>query len=243
MTIYDAHSDGHLEEIQPTGDFLMSDHVIVLVSTQFKRTFVWIGGSAGIRLKFTAAREAQAIRMKTGYRVVNVEEGDDSGDFFAAIQEERSNGESGSSKTPAMAAAPRQKEKTSPKAKPKPTEVPIGKKTVTAEMPARHGLGSAVRKKQHADNYGSLFLQSKPSHSDLQAVLNELAELPDVSGQERDYVLAGGVLYFIPSTKNKVADLKDAKVDDGAFYGPHYNPRFLVKDGKLLAVEFWRARK
>ena len=79
--------EGELEPFDNPEKTLKKDAVYVLLDNALKRIFLWIGQTAGVRSRFTATAAAQHLQRIKGltYRVVTVDQGDETNEFIQRI--------------------------------------------------------------------------------------------------------------------------------------------------------------
>ena len=87
MTMFIVERTGELVECVNKEIALDSKNVVIVISPSQKRIYTWMGNQAAPQSKFACARETARMRMETGYKIVNLEERDTTGEFLEAIEE------------------------------------------------------------------------------------------------------------------------------------------------------------
>ncbi len=245
MSLYIIQSSGELAECSNKEVAIKSENVLLVISHLQKKIYTWIGGQASPHSKFACARETARIRMELGYKIVNLEESYSTDEFYQAVDEacnfQATSQPAPKPKSGAVKAAviqrstlkptvkteakpkvkPKTKPKTKPKAKPKPkTET---KKAAVAKTERRY----------------SSTIDTKVI--DVEHVIKQLEILPPIDKSIRDYIIIDDSLYIAPENLEKPGTESKVSLQDGSFVADDYIPRLFLENGKIIAIELWRA--
>ena len=143
VQVYDVVDTGELMEVSVSGELqgeLKAERVLIIVDDDDRKIWLWKGIEAGVRKKFIAARQGQAVRSQRGlvYKVLSVDGGEEPDSFLAlmgvkpAVKEPKPEVEvkvdlpDRTIEIPPEATlpAPKPEKPVTPKAKPKPEPVP-----------------------------------------------------------------------------------------------------------------------
>ncbi len=262
LQIYDVVETGELMELSIPGELkteLGPDRVLIIVNDDDRKIWLWKGAEAGVRKKFIAARQGQAVRSQRGlvYKVMSIDGGEEPDSFLALL------GEKPKAPAPKPEVAvqvdlpdktieikgdepppppPKSKPRTKSKAtapKPKPVSMPtpssqLGTEYNGAEQqwPQRGTVSSTV---------------PVPAQDD---IVGRVANSTPPPGYSRELVIIGQEVFtsvdrtvtFLGKTQTTSQLERTRTIPDGPFFGGEYTPRILVEDGRVLATEFLKKR-
>jgi hypothetical protein len=228
------------------------DRVLIIVNDDDRKIWLWKGAEAGVRKKFIAARQGQAVRSQRGlvYKVMSIDGGEEPDAFLALL------GEKPKAPAPKPEVAvqvdlpdktieitadeppPKPKPKPKPKVKaPKPTPVTIPEPSTQLgteyngaeqQWPQRGTVSSTV---------------PAPAQND---IVGRVANTSPPPGYSRELVIIGQEVFtsvdrtvtFLGKTQTTSQLERTRTIPDGPFFGGEYTPRILVEDGRVLATEF-----
>ncbi|MCE7741773.1 MAG: hypothetical protein GOP50_04890 [Candidatus Heimdallarchaeota archaeon] len=230
MTLYIIQSTGEMTECENKEVALASTNVLVVISHSQKKIYIWIGGQSSPHSKFACARETARLRMELGYKIVNLEEAETNNEFLQAV-DEACNIQSDSTVKP-KPVKPISKADPKPKPKPKP-------KTETKPKPKPKPKTETKPKATTERRYTSKAVET--SIVDVEHIVTQLKVLPPIGSSIRDYILINDTLYIAPENLENPDTESKVKLPDGSFVADDYTPRLFLENGKIIAVELWRA--
>jgi len=258
MKMYNVLGDGTLEEVTPRKDQLRADRVLLIVDDDSQKIFVWKGKKAEVRKKFIAARQASNLRMTRGlsYRVVSLDEGEEDSTFQKILN------------LPAPKEKPKSKQVAKKEAvtPPTPTAEQVSSAIKTSETLAvsqKHSKRSTATVTQRTAPFvdhrklaeaelGVVSQQratatSTPTQQSLvETATLEIEKLPVPPGMKREMVIIGDRIYTI--SEKKTMFFGEVKIErtleliqkppEGEFFAEEYVPRIIIKNGKVLLIDF-----
>ncbi|MFX1564032.1 MAG: hypothetical protein ACFFDP_12075, partial [Promethearchaeota archaeon] len=249
LQVYGIVATGELEEVSVSGELkteLKPERVLIIVDDEDRKIWLWKGTEAGVRHKFIAARQAQAVRSERGlvYKVLSIDESEEPSDFLSLL---------------GMKAAPRapkpevavkvelpdktiaitSKEPTPPApSKPEPKPTPSTTPVTTSQLGQEYEGADRQWPQPPPSDAGPA-----PVHDD---IIGRVQDVQPPSGYRRELVVIGHEVFT--SVDRKVSFLgkssttsqleRTRKLPNGPFFGGDYTPRILVESGRVLATEF-----
>ncbi|MGQ4914010.1 MAG: hypothetical protein ACP6IU_04575 [Candidatus Asgardarchaeia archaeon] len=258
MKMYNVLGDGTLEEVTPRKDQLRADRVLLIVDDDSQKIFVWKGKKAEVRKKFIAARQASNLRMTRGlsYRVVSLDEGEEDSTFQKILN----------LPTPKEKLKSKQVAKKEAVTSPTPTAEQVSSAIKTSETLAvsqKHSKISTATVTQRTAPFvdhrklaeaelGVVSQQraaatSTPTQQSLvETATLEIEKLPVPPGMKREMVIIGDRIYTI--SEKKTMFFGEVKIErtleliqkppEGEFFAEEYVPRIIIKNGKVLLIDF-----
>ncbi len=221
MSLYIIQSSGELAECSNREVAIKSENVLLVISHLQKKIYTWIGEQASPHSKFACARETARVRMELGYKIVNLEESYSTDEFFQAVDEACNfQATSQSAPKPKSGAV---KAAVIKRSTPKPTVKTETKKAVIAKTERRY----------------SSTIDTKVI--DVEHVIKQLEILPPIDKSIRDYIIIDDSLYIAPENLEKPGTESKVSLQDGSFVADDYIPRLFLENGKIIAIELWRA--
>ncbi|MDH5401307.1 MAG: hypothetical protein OEZ01_07000 [Candidatus Heimdallarchaeota archaeon] len=218
--IYEVHENGERIDIQDSEFELQESSAYLLVSSEDKRCYIWVGENSGVRKQFVAASEARKIKFETSFNTCNVKHDEEQEAFESALNNWRSSLKSTpSSSTQAVV-------KKSKKAK--------GKANETEKIKAKEDDMSL-----EVETFNSL----PPNEKQINEIMKKLETLDPIDNHVRDYIVSTGHIYNVSEIAGKLDIELLNQVKNGVFQVKNYLPRFLIEDSKLIAIELWRKTK
>ncbi len=246
---------------------LGTDRVLIIVDDDDRKIWLWKGAEAGVRKKFIAARQGQAVRSQRGlvYKVMSVDGGEEPDAFLALLGEKPKPAEP----KPEVAVHVDLPDKTieispeepppspklvEPKAKTPPPKVPTPKKKESLPAPEPQPVAKSIAASQLGTEYNGAE-QKWPSRSTMTAVVSlpgqddiigRVANTTPPAGYRRELVIIGQEVFtsvdrtvtFLGKSQTSSQLERTRTLPDGPFFGGDYTPRILVEDGRVLATEF-----
>lgn len=256
LQVYDVVETGELMELTVKGELkteLNTERVLIIVDDDDRKIWLWKGAEAGVRKKFIAARQGQAVRSQRGlvYKVLSIDGGEEPDGFLAllgvkpkpaapkkevAVQVELPD------KTMDFPDEPPPKPVT-PKPKPAPKKAP--KPQPVAKPIATTQLGTEYNgaEQQWPQRTSTSSIVPAPAQDD---IVGRVANTTPPPGYSRELVIIGQEVFtsvdrtvtFLGKTQTTSQLERTRTLPDGPFFGGDYTPRILVEDGRVLATEF-----
>ena len=212
MMIYEVMEDGELVPLENPPDKLSDDMAVIFISPFSKTTFIWVGPNAGMAKKFVAAREGRAKRMESGFPIVHVQNDNAEAKFEEDYKKllEQLKGK---------------QETSAPIKKTSPPKTNKKETTKNIETLSNRKNEQKVTPENKVDPY---------------EVLKRLNDLSPIEGMIRDYVIIHNKVAIIVEDEGKQKIEFVEELPEGAFFSPHYVPRLLISDNKVIGMELWR---
>ncbi len=242
IKMHTVSNDGSLSgELPFDKSKLKSDRVVVIVDENNKKIWIWKGSRVTVKQKFISARLASEIRSEKGirYKVLTADEDDEPKEFIQLIDIEEvtptimeiTEPEAETIEEPEPAKEPVEEiveptpvEKPEPIPKPAPKVIP--KPTPRIEEPKA---------------------KEKLIPLDKESIIKELDEFGALEGYKRELVIIGHEAFTVAETKTNFFGKKTLKTSlakitppKGTFFAEKYTPRVVVKNGSVIAIEFWK---
>jgi hypothetical protein len=248
---------------------LASENVYLLLDEDGKDIYIWKGKDAGIRNKFLGARAATELRQDIGfqYKVHSIDEGEDNPGFKALVGDaEPSTTPMTVKKTEKVTSRTKRKSKpltkkvttedTSPYMQltdivPTPTlkshesSTETEKPSETLVKPRIEIVSTEIVDKKKSFPAMTPSIASSPPES----VMKKLDGIEPLENYYRELVIIGHDCYAV--SEKRVQFLGEERVErqlekistmpEGIFFAEEYTPRIIVEDGKVIAIEFWKA--
>ncbi|MFX1317921.1 MAG: hypothetical protein ACFE9D_08540 [Promethearchaeota archaeon] len=260
LQVYDVVETGELMELSVPDKLqseLNADRVLIIVDNDDRKIWLWKGAEAGVRKKFIAARQGQAVRSQCGlvYKVLSIDGGEEPDAFLSLLgikpkapapkrevevkvdfpdKTIEIQPDAPPPKPVATASKPRPVEATPvkvPETKPEPVaSTQLGTEYNGAEQqwPQRPVISSMIPVPAKDDIVGRVSNTSPPP-----GYCRELV----IIGQEV-FTSVDRTVTFLGKTETTSQLERTRTLPDGPFFGGHYTPRILVEDGRVLATEF-----
>jgi hypothetical protein len=256
LQIYDVVETGELMELAIPGELkteLGPERVLIIVNDDDRKIWLWKGAEAGVRKKFIAARQGQAVRSQRGlvYKVMSIDGGEEPDAFLSLLGEKPK----APTHKPEVAVHVDLPEKTIeitadepppslPKPKPKPKDVKLKPSPVTMPEPSSQ-LGTEYNgaEQQWPTRGAATSTVPAPAHDD---IVGRVANSTPPPGYSRELVIIGQEIFtsvdrtvtFLGKTQTTSQLERTRTIPDGPFFGGEYTPRILVEGGRVLATEF-----
>lgn len=260
LQVYDVVETGELMELAIPGPLkteLGSERVLIIVNDDDRKIWLWKGAEAGVRKKFIAARQGQAVRSQRGlvYKVMSIDGGEEPDAFLSLLGEQPK----APAPKPEVAVHVDLPEKTieitpdeppppppkpKPKPKPRPKAVEPKPSPVTIPEPSSQ-LGTEYNgaEQQWPTRGAATSTVPAPAHDD---IVGRVANTTPPPGYNRELVIIGQEIFtsvdrtvtFLGKTQTTSQLERTRTIPDGPFFGGEYTPRILVEDGRVLATEF-----
>jgi hypothetical protein len=239
---------------------LENERVLIIVDDDDRRIWLWKGAEAGVRKKFIAARQGQAVRSQRGlvYKVMSIDGGDEPDDFLALLGkkpkppapkpkvEVQVDLPDKTIEIPADESLPAPKSKPALKAEtPEPKPVPKAKPTPkpTPVAPSQLGTEYNGAEEPWPARAATATMTPTPAHDD---IIGRVQNSTPPQGYSRELVIIGQEVFtsvdrkvsFLGKTQATTQLERTRTLPDGPFFGGDYTPRILVEDGRVLATEF-----
>jgi hypothetical protein len=265
--VYNIVETGELTDFPVKGELkteLKPERVLIIVDDDEKVIWLWKGSDAGVRLKFIAARQGQAVRSTRGlaYKVNSIDGGDEPDEFLAllglkaavphpkpqvAVQVElpdrtlaitpKDAAPTRAVPTPAAVSA---KAATSSQFK---ASAPVARVVQTTPVSSRD-LGQEYNgADEQWSSQAPRSIGPAPAQDD---VIGRVQNIQPPPGYRRELVVIGSEVFT--TTDRTVSFLGKAttssqlehtrNLPEGPFFGGEYTPRILVEGGRVLATEF-----
>jgi hypothetical protein len=90
LQVYDVVETGEIMELSVANKLqseLNTERVLIIVDDDDRKIWLWKGAEAGVRKKFIAARQGQAVRSQRGlvYKVMSIDGGEEPDDFLVLL--------------------------------------------------------------------------------------------------------------------------------------------------------------
>jgi hypothetical protein len=236
---------------------LNSDRVLIIVDDDDRKIWLWKGAEAGVRKKFIAARQGQAVRSQRGlvYKVLSIDGGEEPDAFLSLLGVKTKTPapkkevevkvdlpdktiEIQPDEPPPKSAAP------APKPKPKvpsPAKVPEPKPQPVVSTQ----LGTEYNGSEHQWPQRPITTSSVPAPAQ-DDIVGRVANTSPPPGYNRELVIIGQEVFtsvdrtvtFLGKTETTSQLERTRTLPDGPFFGGEYTPRILVEGGRVLATEF-----
>ncbi len=256
LQIYDVVETGELMELSIPGELkteLGPDRVLIIVNDDDRKIWLWKGAEAGVRKKFIAARQGQAVRSQRGlvYKVMSIDGGEEPDAFLALLGEKPKT----PTPKPEVAVQVDLPDKTieitaddppppPPKITPKPKPTAPKPKPVTIPEPSSQ-LGTEYNgaEQQWPQRGAVSSTVHVPAQDD---IVGRVANTSPPPGYSRELVIIGQEVFtsvdrtvtFLGKSQTTCQLERTRTIPDGPFFGGEYTPRILVEDGRVLATEF-----
>ncbi len=262
LQVYDVVETGELMELTIPGELkteLNSGRVLIIVDDDDRKIWLWKGAEAGVRKKFIAARQGQAVRSQRGlvYKVLSIDGGEEPDAFLSllgvkprtpapkkevAVQVDLPDKtiEITPDEPPAKSVAPTPKPKKhepvkAPKPEPKPVTMPV----------ASTQLGTEYNGAEQEWPQRSTITSTVPAPAQ-DDIVGRVANTTPPPGYSRELVIIGQEVFtsvdrtvtFLGKTQTTSQLERTRTLPDGPFFGGSYTPRILVEGGRVLATEF-----
>ncbi|MFX0077952.1 MAG: hypothetical protein ACFE8O_01820 [Candidatus Hermodarchaeota archaeon] len=260
LQVYDVVDTGELMEISIPGELkteLGPERVLIIVNDDDRKIWLWKGAEAGVRKKFIAARQGQAVRSQRGlvYKVMSIDGGEEPDDFLALLGEKPK----APAPKPEVAVQVDLPDKTieitgdepsPPPSKPKP--MPKPKVTVPRPTPitmpepsSQLGTEYNGAEQQWPQRGTASSTVPAPAQDD---IVGRVANTSPPPGYSRELVIIGQEVFtsvdrtvtFLGKTQTTSQLERTRTIPDGPFFGGEYTPRILVEGGRVLATEFFK---
>ncbi|MHA1777116.1 MAG: hypothetical protein DRO88_01595 [Promethearchaeia archaeon] len=247
MQLFIVKGNGEAHEIKeetPIKKLLESNECYVVVDDKKRNVYLWIGSNASVRSKFNGARISQDIRSQVGlsYRSISLEEADmnKDPDFLEAIEEIPSEGFAREIREEGKELEFRE-----------PANSPPSSRNIS-KLKSRYNQIEQAGPLYTGQN-DHLFTSSAPStttSTPTKEKLEEIIQLLDKEdipeGFEREMVIVGDHSYSVTEKKQSFLGKESIErvlepistLPEGLFFAEGYAPRVLVKDQKVIAIEF-----
>lgn len=259
LQVYDVVETGELMELTVKGELkteLNTERVLIIVDEDDRKIWLWKGAEAGVRKKFIAARQGQAVRSQRGlvYKVLSIDGGEEPDAFLAllgvkpkpaepkkevAVQVELPDKtiEITPGEPPPKPVVT--KPKPAPKKTPKPRPQPVPKPVATTQL----GTEYNGAEQQWPQRVSTTSIVPAPAQDD---IVGRVANTTPPPGYSRELVIIGQEVFtsvdrtvtFLGKTQTTSQLERTRTLPDGPFFGGDYTPRILVEDGRVLATEF-----
>jgi hypothetical protein len=231
------------------------DRVLIIVNDDDRKIWLWKGAEAGVRKKFIAARQGQAVRSQRGlvYKVMSIDGGEEPDAFLAllgvkpkvpapkpevAVQVDLPDKTIEITADEPPPPPPKPKPKLKPKAK-APTPTPVTIPAPSTQLGTEYN-GAEQQWPQRGTVSSTV---SAPAQDD---IVGRVANTSPPPGYCRELVIIGQEVFtsvdrtvtFLGKTQTTSQLERTRTIPDGPFFGGEYTPRILVEDGRVLATEF-----
>lgn len=265
--VYNIVETGELADFPVKGELkaeLKPERVLIIVDDDEKVIWLWKGTDAGVRLRFIAARQGQAVRSTRGlvYKVLSIDGGDEPDEFLAllglkpavphpkpevAVQVELPDRTLAITPKDEMARRPAPTPTITPSKAPMPSQAkpvaPAPRPVQTATVSARD-LGQEYNgADEQWSSQAPRSIGPAPAQDD---IIGRVQNIQPPPGYRRELVVIGSEVFT--TTDRTVSFLGKASMTsqlertrnlpDGPFFGGEYTPRILVEGGRVLATEF-----
>ena len=232
---------------------LNADRVLIIVDDDDRKIWLWKGAEAGVRKKFIAARQGQAVRSQRGlvYKVLSIDGGEEPDAFLSLLGVKPKPAEPKKEvevkvdlpdKTIEIAPdepPPKPKPEPKPVAAPKPEPKPVKMPTTSTQLGTEYN-GAEQQWPQRPTITSSV---PAPARDD---IVGRVANTTPPPGYSRELVIIGQEVFtsvdrtvtFLGKTQTTSQLERTRTLPDGPFFGGDYTPRILVEDGRVLATEF-----
>lgn len=266
LQVYDVVETGELMELTIPGQLkteLGPERVLIIVNDDDRKIWLWKGAEAGVRKKFIAARQGQAVRSQRGlvYKVMSIDGGEEPDAFLSLLGEKPKTPapkpevavqvdlpdktiEITADEPPAPPPKPKPKPKSKPKSKPKPKAVEPKPSMVKMPEPSSQ-LGAEYNGAEQQWPQRGTVASTVPAPAQ-DDIVGRVANSTPPPGYSRELVIIGQEVFtsvdrtvtFLGKTQTTSQLERTRTIPDGPFFGGEYTPRILVEDGRVLATEF-----
>ncbi len=258
LQVYDVVETGELMELPTPKKLkteLVPERVLIIVDDDDRKIWLWKGADAGVRKKFIAARQGQAVRSQRGlvYKVMSIDGGEEPDAFLTLLGEKPTP----AAPKPEVAVQVDLPDKTieitpdepAPKPKPVKTKVkapkPTPKPSPVAMPVESNQLGTEYHGAEHQWPQRAVSISSVPAPAQ-DDIIGRVANTSPPPGYNRELVIIGQEVFtsvdrtvsFLGKTQTTSQLERTRTLPDGPFFGGDYTPRILVEDGRVLATEF-----
>ncbi|MFX0169715.1 MAG: hypothetical protein ACFE89_10220 [Candidatus Hodarchaeota archaeon] len=255
LQVFDVVETGELMELTVADKLqseLDSERVLIIVDDDDRKIWLWKGAEAGVRKKFIAARQGQAVRSQRGlvYKVMSIDGGDEPDDFLVLLGQKPKP----PAPKPEVAVQVDLPDKTIeisadeplPHPKPVPKVEAPAPKPIPKSMPvATNNLGTEYdgAEQQWPKRAVATTMTPSPAHDEIVGRVQNSTPPP---GYSRELVVIGQEVFtsvdrtvsILGETRTNTFLERTRTLPDGPFFGGDYTPRILVEDGRVLATEF-----
>ncbi|MFX1491777.1 MAG: hypothetical protein ACFFBU_05905 [Promethearchaeota archaeon] len=258
LQVYDVVETGELMEL-PTPKKLQTElapeRVLIIVDDDDRKIWLWKGADAGVRKKFIAARQGQAVRSQRGlvYKVMSIDGGEEP-DAFLTLLGEKPKPAAPKPEVAVQVDLPDKTIEIVPD-EPPPTQKPVAPKAKAPKPePKPSPVAMPVQSNQLGTEYDgaeqqwpqrvvSISTVPAPAQDD---IIGRVANTSPPPGYSRELVIIGQEVFtsvdrtvtFLGKTQTTSQLERTRTLPDGPFFGGDYTPRILVEDGRVLATEF-----
>ncbi|MFW9935057.1 MAG: hypothetical protein ACFFDU_06075 [Candidatus Thorarchaeota archaeon] len=257
LQVFDVVETGELMELTVQGELkteLNTERVLIIVDDDDKKIWLWKGTEAGVRKKFIAARQGQAVRSQRGlvYKVMSIDGGEEPDAFLALLGEKPKPAEP-KKEVAVQVELPDKTIEISPDAPPpEHTPKPVKVKSVEAPKPmpaampvASTQLGTEYNGAEQQWPQRPTMMSSVPAPAQ-DDIVGRVADTRPPPGYIRELVIIGQEVFtsvdrtvtFLGKTQTTSQLERTRTLPDGPFFGGEYTPRILVESGRVLATEF-----
>lgn len=257
LQVFDVVETGELMELAVQGELkteLNTERVLIIVDDDNRKIWLWKGAEAGVRKKFIAARQGQAVRSQRGlvYKVMSIDGGEEPDAFLTLLGEKPKPAEP-KKEVAVQVELPNKTIEISPDTPPpKPKPKPVKVKSIEAQKPmpaavtvASTQLGTEYNgaEQQWPQRPTMMSSVSAPAQDD---IVGRVANTRPPPGYKRELVIIGQEVFtsvdrtvtFLGKTQTTSQLERTRTLPDGPFFGGDYTPRILVESGRVLATEF-----
>ncbi|GAB4315589.1 MAG: hypothetical protein Kow0069_17430 [Promethearchaeota archaeon] len=236
-------------------DFLESTECYIIVDDRERIVYLWKGKDSRIRSKFIGAKKSQEVRGQVGlnYKVVPVDQGEETAEFLAAIDMTTEPGYAKEIKEEGEGPAFLKDIDTSSGPRPAPPAAAPQPAAAAPQPPAPRFAPTYVSPENTGPLYtgaevpGDAGASAEPP-ADFAKVLETLENLENPPGYEREMVIIGNQTYSIVEKVQVFLGKKMVKremepigaLPEGVFFAEGYAPRVLCENGKVLSIEFFK---
>ena len=262
LQVYDVVETGELMELKIPGELkteLNAERVLIIVDEDDRKIWLWKGAEAGVRKKFIAARQGQAVRSQRGlvYKVLSVDGGEEPDAFLALLGVKPKLVEPKKEVEVQVEMADKTIEISPDEPPPKPVippPKPVQPAPIGAPKPELKPVTMPVASTQLGTEYNGAE-QKWPQRSTITSsvpapaqddIVGRVANTRPPPGYSRELVIIGQEVFtsvdrtvtFLGKTQTTSQLERTRTLPDGPFFGGDYTPRILVESGRVLATEF-----
>ena len=247
MQIFKVHLNGEIHELKdretPIKDLLNSEECFILNDDDNRIVYLWKGKESSVRSKFIGASKSQKMRGQVGmnYGVKTIDEDDEPPELLPLLENSATDGFA--------------------------EEIIEDGEDVQFEVSEEKSYSEIMKKAEETklqyDNVGPIYQGgaedvgvmagagvAAPQY-DLDEIIEELEKEDAPEGFEREMIIVGHQAYSVTEKiqtflgKKKVEKIIDPidSLDDGCFFAEDYKPRLLCLEGKIKAVELFKAKE
>jgi len=270
LQIFDIMENGELMEITPKGDLkaeLRTDRVLIIVDDEEKKIWLWKGGTASVRKKFIAARQAQNVRGQRGlvYRVIPIDEGEERDDLLAAlglkapmpkpkpqvaVEVQLPDRTIAIDATTLPSDTPASTPRPSKPGPSRPARPPSPPSSTSTPAPSPSPV-SPQNTGEEYEGFEREWRREAPPPGPTptltpEEIIGRVQAIRPPPGYRRELVIIGHEVFttvnrtisFLGKTTTTTQLERTRKLPEGTFFGGDYTPRILVEGGRVLATEF-----